>query len=79
MKNKEKEMKEAEKRHETKHAKELKETSAEDYLVYYIKKPKIEERLKKEMKQGKSEEAQRISLILAKLIDENLRLDRARI
>ena len=78
-KNKEKEMKEAEKRHKTKHVNQLKEMSVEDYLFYYFNNPKIQGRLKKEMKKSKSEEAERLSLILTKLKLENLRLDRTRI
>jgi hypothetical protein len=78
-KNKEKEMKEAEKRHKTKHVNQLKEMGVEDYLFYYFNSPKIEGRLKKEMKQSKSEEAERLSLILTKLKLENLRLVRTRI
>jgi hypothetical protein len=79
MKNKEKEIKEAGKKHETKHVNELKEMSAEDYLFYYLNNPEIERRLKKEMEQNKSEEAKRLSFILAKLKLENLRLQRTRI
>jgi hypothetical protein len=79
VKNKEKEMEEAEKRHKTKHANKLKEMSVEDYLFYYFNKPKIEGRLKKEMEQSRSEEAKRLSLILTKLKLENLRLERTRI
>jgi hypothetical protein len=78
MKEKDKEIKEAAKRHETKHVDELKEMSAEDYLFYYFNNPEIELRLK-EMEQNKSEEAKRLSFILAKLKLENLRLQRTRI
>jgi hypothetical protein len=79
MKNKEKEIKEAGKKHETKHVNELKEMSAEDYLFYYLNNPEIERRLKKEMEQNKSEEAKRLSFILAKLKLEYYRLNRTRI
>jgi len=79
LKNKEKEMEEAEKRHKTEHANELRRMSVEDYLFYYFNKPKIEELLKKEMEQGKSEEGRRLSLILAELKLEDLRLERTRI
>jgi hypothetical protein len=79
MKNKEKEIKEAGEKHETGHVNELKEMSAEDYLFYYLNNPEIERRLKKEMEQNKSEEAKRLSFILAKLKLENLRLQRTRI
>ena len=79
VKNKEKEMEEAEKRHEAKHANELKEMSVEDYLFYYLSNPRIQGRLRKEMKQSKSQEAKRLSLILTKLKLENLRLERTRI
>jgi hypothetical protein len=76
MKNKEKEIEEAEKRHKTRHANKLKEMSAEDYLFYYFSNPGMEERLKKEVEQNKSEEAKRLSFILAKLKLEYFRLDR---
>jgi hypothetical protein len=79
MKNKEKEIKEAAKKHKTKHVNELKEMSAEDYLFYYFSNPKIERRLKKEMEQNRSEEAKRLSFILAKLKLEYLRLQRTRV
>jgi hypothetical protein len=79
LKQKEKEINETEKKHETKLANKLKKLSAEDYLFYYFNQPKIEERLKKEMEQNKSEEGKRLSLILAKLEWENLRLVRTRI
>jgi hypothetical protein len=79
MKNKEKEIKEAAKKHETKHVNELKEMSAEDYLFYYFSNPEIERRLKKEMEQNRSEEAKRLSFILAKLKLEHLRLQRTRV
>jgi hypothetical protein len=79
MKNKEKEIEEVARRHETKHVNELKEMSAEDYLFYYFNNPEIERRLEKEMEQNKSEEAKRLSFILAKLKLEYYRLDRTRI
>jgi hypothetical protein len=77
--NKEKEMQEAEKRYKTKNVNELKEMSMEDYLFYYLGDPRIEGRLRKEMKQSRSQEAKRLSLILTKLKLENLRLERTRI
>jgi len=67
VKNREKEIEEAEKRHERKRANELKEMSVEDYLFYYFNDPKIERRLKKDIKQSKSEEVKRLSFILAKV------------
>ncbi|HVP26648.1 MAG TPA: hypothetical protein VMT26_03175 [Candidatus Bathyarchaeia archaeon] len=76
MKNREKEIEEAEKKHETKRANELKEMSVEDYLFRYFNYPKIEGRLKKDMEQSKSEEAKRLSFILAKLKLEKLRVER---
>jgi hypothetical protein len=79
MKNKEKEIKEAANKHETKHVDELKEMSAEDYLFYYFSNPEIERRLRKEMEQNRSEEAKRLSSILAKLKLEYLRLQRTRV
>jgi hypothetical protein len=53
--------------------------SAEDYLFYYFSNPEIEERLKKEVKPDKSEEAKRLAIILGKLKAEWLRLQRTRI
>jgi excinuclease UvrABC ATPase subunit len=79
IKNKEKEIKEAAKKHKTKHVNELKEMSAEDYLFYYFSNPEIERRLKKEMEQNRSEESKRLSFILAKLKLEYLRLQRTRV
>jgi hypothetical protein len=79
MKNKEKEIKEVAKRHETKQVNKIKKMSTEDYLFYYFNNPKVEERLKKEMEQNKSEEAKRLSSILAKLKVEYLRLQRTSI
>ena len=76
--NRKKEIEEDEKRHEKKHANELKEMSLEDYLFYYFNDPEIERRLQKDMKQSKSEEVKRLSLILTKLRMENLRLERLR-
>ena len=76
MKNREREIEEAEKRHETKRANELKGMSVEDYLFRYFNDPKIEARLKKDMEHSKSEEARRLSLTLTKLRMENLRLER---
>jgi len=67
MKNREKEIKEAEKRHERRRVNELKEMSVEDYLFHYFNDPKIERRLKKDMEQSKSEEVKRLSFILAKV------------
>jgi hypothetical protein len=78
IKNKEKEIEEAEKRHKTRHVKKLKEMSVEDYLFYCFNNPEIEGRLRKEMK-PKSEEAERLSFILGKLKAEYLRLQRTRI
>lgn len=78
MKNRKKEIEEAEKRHETKRANELKEMNGEDYLFRYFSDPKIRRQLKKDIAQGKSEEAKRLSLILSKLRLENLRLERTR-
>jgi hypothetical protein len=79
MKNREREIEEAEKRHERKRANELKEMSVEDYLFCYFNDPEIEGRLKKEMEQSKSEEVKRLSFILAKLKMENLWLERTRL
>jgi len=67
MKNREKEIEEAEKRHERRRANELKEMSVEDYLFHYFNDPKIERRLEKDIGQSKSEEAKRLSFILAKV------------
>lgn len=71
MKNKEKEIEEAGKKHKTKLVRKLKEMNAEDYLFYYFNNPEIEERLEKEPK--------RLSFILLKLKAEYLRLQRTRI
>jgi hypothetical protein len=79
MKNREKEIEEAEKRHERKRANELKEMSVEDYLFCYFNDPENEGRLKKDMEQSKSEEVKRLTFILAKLKLENLRLERTTI
>lgn len=79
MKNKEKEIKEAEKRTEKKRADKLKKMSVEDYLFHYFNNPKNEERLRKDMEHSKSEEADRLSLILTKLRVEDLRLERTRV
>lgn len=76
MKNREKEIEEAEKRHKVKLANELKEMSFEDYLFCYFNDPEIEARLKKDTDQSKSEEVKRLSFILAKLKLENLILKR---
>jgi len=66
-KNREKEIEEAKKRHERRRANELKEMSVEDYLFYYFNDPKIKRRLEKDIEQSKSEEAKRLSFILAKV------------
>jgi hypothetical protein len=79
MKNKEKETKEAEKEHETKHSNELKEMSTEDYIFYYFSDPKLEGRLKRDLKQSKPEEIRRLSFILEKLKLETIELERTRI
>ena len=75
MKNKENEIKEAGNRHEKKRADELKKMNVDDYLLDYFKDPEIE-RLKRDMKQSKPEEAKRLSLILTKLRLEQLILSR---
>jgi hypothetical protein len=67
VKNKEKEIEEAEKRRERRRANELKEMSVEDYLFHYFNDPKIKRRLEKDIEQSKSEEAKRLSFILAKV------------
>jgi hypothetical protein len=67
MKNREKQIEEAEKRHERRRANELKEMSVEDYLFYYFNDPKIERRLEKDIEPSKSEEVKRLSFILAKV------------
>jgi hypothetical protein len=79
MKNREKEIEEAEKKHERKRSNELKEMSFEDYLFRYFNDPETEGRLKKDMEQSKPEEVKRLSFILAKLKLENLRLERTTI
>ena len=76
MKNREKEIEEAEKRHERKRENELREMNVEDYLFYYFNHPKIEARLKKDTEQSRPEEVKRLSFILGKLKLENLRLER---
>ncbi len=76
MKNRKKEIEEAEKRHKTKRVNELQEMSVEDYLFCYFNDPKIERWLKKDMEHSKSEEVSRLSLILTKLRMENLRAKR---
>jgi hypothetical protein len=77
LKNKEKEIGEAVKRHEMNRAEEIKKMNVEDYLLDYFKEPKIE-RLKKDMKQSKPEEVKRLSFILTKLRLEELRESRTR-
>jgi hypothetical protein len=67
VKNREKEVEEAEKKHQRKRANELKEMSVDDYLFYYFNDPKIERRLEKDIKQSRSEEVKRLSFILAKV------------
>jgi len=79
MKNKEMEIREAEKKHETKLADKLNKMSSEDYLFHFFNKPEIQVRLRREMEQSRSEEAKRLSLILAKLNVEYLRLSRTRV
>ena len=79
VKNKEKEIEEAEKRHEKKRADELGKMSAEDYLFWYFYDPEVEERIKKDIEQSKSEEAKRLSFILSKLRLEGLRESRTRL
>ncbi len=78
MKNKEKEIEEAEKRHKTKRADELKNMNVEDYLLNYFKDPEVE-RLKKDMEQSKPEEVERLSFILVKLKMGGKWLDRTRL
>jgi hypothetical protein len=78
VKNREKEIEEAQKRHERKRANELKEMSVEDYLFYYFNDPEIQRRLEKDIKQNKSEEVKRLSFMLTKVKLENLRLERLR-
>lgn len=79
VKNREKEIEEAEKRHERKRANELKEMSVEDYLFYYFNDPEIERRLEKDIEQIKPAEVKRLSFILRKVRLENLRLGRLRL
>jgi ABC-type Zn uptake system ZnuABC Zn-binding protein ZnuA len=79
MKNREREIEEAEKRHETKHSNELKEMSTEDYLFCYFSDPELEGRLKRDLKQSKQEEIKRLSDVLAKLKLEKIELERTRI
>jgi hypothetical protein len=79
LKKKEEEIKEAEKRRETRHVNLLKKMSAEDYLFYYFSEPEIKGRLEKEMERRRSKDAKRLSFILAKLKMEYYRLDRTRI
>jgi hypothetical protein len=75
MKNKEKQIEEAEKKPGKKRADELKKMSLEDYLFYYFSDPKVEERLKKDMEHSKSEEVKRLSFIQTKLRMERHRLE----
>jgi hypothetical protein len=79
VKNKEKEIEEADKRREKKRADELEKMSVEDYLFWYFYDPEVEERLKKDMEQSKPEEVKRLSFILSKLRLEKLRLTRTRL
>lgn len=79
VKNKEKEIEEAEKRHERKRVDELGKMSIEDYLFWYFYDPEVEERLKKDMEKSKPEEVKRLSFILSKLRLEKLRLSRTRL
>jgi hypothetical protein len=79
VKNKEKEIEEANKAREKKPADELEKMSVEDYLFWYFYDPKVEERLKKDMEQSKPEEAERLSFIVSKLRLEKLRLNRTRL
>ncbi len=83
MKNRDKEIEEAENKSETKRINELREMSLEDYLFYYFyyyfENPEVERRLKKEMKQNRSEETERLSSILAKLKLQKFHWDRTRI
>jgi hypothetical protein len=79
VKNKEKEIKEADKAREKKRADELEKMSVEDYLFWYFYDPEVEERLKKDMEQSKPEEVKRLSFIVSKLRLEKLRLTRTRV
>ncbi len=79
MKNKEKKIEEAEKRHETTRADELSKMSIEEYLYYYFYNPEIEERLKRDMEQSKPEEVKRLSFILTKWKLEEQRIGRTRL
>jgi hypothetical protein len=79
VKNKEKEIEEADKRREKKRADELEKMSVEDYLFWYFYDPEVGERLKKDMEQSKPEEVKRLSFILSKLRIEKLRLSRTRL
>jgi hypothetical protein len=83
MKNREKEIEEAESKNEAKRTNELREMCFEDYLFYYFyyyfENPEVERRLKKEMEQNESEETERLSSILAKLKLQKFHWDRTRI
>ncbi len=79
MKNKEKKIEEAEKRHERNRADELSKMSVEEYLYYYFYDPEIEERLKKDLDQSKPEEVKRLSFILTKWKIEEQRIGRTRL
>lgn len=79
VKNKENEIKEADKRREKKRADELAKMSVEDYLFWYFYDPEVEERLKRDMEQSKPEEVKRLSFIVSKLRLEKLRLSRTRL
>lgn len=73
-KNKEREIEEAKKKHEWKRKEELEKMSIEDYLFHYFSDPQLKQRLKKDRKHSKPEEIERLSVILVKLQEENLRL-----
>lgn len=78
MKNREREIEEAQKKHERKRVNELKDLKAEDYLFYYLNSPEIEQQLRKDAVHSKPKEIQRLSLILTKLKHEKLRIERTR-
>jgi len=79
LKNKESNIKEAQKKHEKRRAEELKNLNVEDYFFYYFNNPKIGLQLKKDAERSKPEEVKRLSFILAKVDLEKYRLDRTRI
>jgi len=78
MKNREKEIEEAKKKHERKRLHELKNLSAEDYLFYYLNNPEIEQQIKKDTKHSEPEEIKRLTFNLSKLKLEKIREDRTR-